>query len=313
MKKRSMSIIVPIFIMLVVSATCVGTYYFFYNRIARSKRVETKENLTITMSSENYPRVMTIPELENLTNSLYTNFTENEINNTVSVEFDKAEILNKLISREIDVAIVPSLSGNELASLQSNGAKLERVTAVKDALVFITNSSNTVNNLSKENIEKIYSGEIKNWNEVKGQDMEIKVYQKPSDSFVQKVLENAFKNTGVKEKSKVNIIKSDEAIANINSEYYSEEGRIGITLFNNYKIMYNDVSEGVINSDKLISIDNIMPGADTISNNTYPYLISYDIVYRSDETQDSNVRKWVDNVMSEYGKNIIKEAGFIAN
>ena len=100
-----------------------------------------------------------------------------------------------------------------------------------------------------------------------------------------------------------NIIKENSAIANMNSEYYGENGRIGYTLYNYYNFMYNDISNGVVNSDNLLSINNI----------AQPYTITYYIVINASQPQDGSVRKWIANVISEDGKNIAKEAGYIAN
>ena len=178
----------------------------------------------------------------------------------------------------------------------------------------MTNSSNSIENLTSSDLVKIYSGEIENWSNVGGQDLEIKAYQKPAGSYVQSLMEDkVMKNTDMKDPVKENLIGDNIAIGNLTSEYYDEEGRIGYTLYNYYKIMYNNQNEGVYNPDKLLSVDSVSPTTENMLNNSYPYTITYYIIINSSNPQGNNVRRWVGTMLSEEGKNIIKEAGYIAN
>lgn len=63
------------------------------------------------------------------------------------------------------------------------------VVTSSDAFVFVVHQDNPVDNLTIEQVKGIYSGEITNWSEVGGEDMEIVPYQCTSDSENQAMME----------------------------------------------------------------------------------------------------------------------------
>lgn len=309
--KKSMPVMIPIIIIVLISALCGGCYYAFYRGISKNNSNAENQSANITFKNEDYPRVMATYSMENLVDTIREKLTGNAQDEPCGLEDD---IIDKLINNEIDIAIVPELTNEQREKLVSSGASFESFTLSKDALVFMTNSSNSTNNLTSSDLVKIYSGEIENWSNLGGQDLEIKVYQKPNGSYIQNLMKNkVMKNTDMQEPVKENLIGDNIAIGNLTSEYYDEDGRIGYTLYNYYELMYNNQNEGVYNPDKLLSVDSVSPTKENILNNSYPYTITYYIIINSSNPQGSNVRKWVETMLSEEGKNIIKEAGYIAN
>ena len=309
--KRSMQVMIPIIIIVLVSALCGGCYFAFYTGISKNNPNAENQSASIIFKNEEYPRVMASFAMENLVDKVRERLTGNAQDEKCASE---DEIIDKLINNEIDIAIVPELTNEQREKLVSSGKSFESFTLTKDALVFMTNSSNSIENLTSSDLVKIYSGEIENWSNVGGQDLEIKAYQKPAGSYVQSLMEDkVMKNTDMKDPVKENLIGDNIAIGNLTSEYYNEEGRIGYTLYNYYRIMYNNQNEGVYNPDKLLSVDSVSPTTENMLNNSYPYTITYYIIINSSNPQGNNVRRWIGTMLSEEGKNIIKEAGYIAN
>ena len=72
----------------------------------------------------------------------------------------------KLINGEVDLIVVTEPSEEELKLAKEKGIELEVIPVVKEGFVFYVNRDNKVDNLSVEQIQKIYTGEIKNWKEV---------------------------------------------------------------------------------------------------------------------------------------------------
>ncbi len=313
--KKSLGIIIPILIVMIVSAFCISSYYFSYKEIKKSKEqvnMSEKTSNQYAFTVDTYPKIMSISPLQILIEKYYRSYTGNELESSYNETSD--EILKKLISNEIEIAILPTLTKEQIELARKSNIQLETFEIIKDALVFMTNSSNIVNDIKEEDLVKIYNGNIKNWKDIKGEDIEIKAYQKPEKSFIQNyMISNIMKDKKIINKLTENIIKENSAIANMNLEYYGENGRIGYTLYNYYNFMYNDISNGVVNSDKLLSINNIAPTYENIASGDYPYTITYYIVINASQPQDGSVRKWIANVISEDGKNIAKEAGYIAN
>ena len=58
-----------------------------------------------------------------------------------------------------------------------------------DALVFVVNQDNPVDSLTVEEIQKIYTGEITNWSQVGGEDLEIAAFQRNQGAGSQTMFE----------------------------------------------------------------------------------------------------------------------------
>lgn len=59
----------------------------------------------------------------------------------------------------------------------------------RDGFVFVENKENKVDNLTIEQIQNIYTGKIRNWSEVGGEDAEIIAYQREKNSGSQNLME----------------------------------------------------------------------------------------------------------------------------
>lgn len=58
-----------------------------------------------------------------------------------------------------------------------------------DALVFVVNEDNPVDSLTTEQVRKIYTGQITNWKEVGGEDLDIIPFQRNSEAGSQTLME----------------------------------------------------------------------------------------------------------------------------
>jgi len=88
-----------------------------------------------------------------------------------------------LISGTTDIAMASrKVKMDEKLKLQDAGKAYKEVVFAKDALSVIVNPTNKVNQLTREQLEGIFTGKIKNWKEVGGDDMSIVVYSRESSS-----------------------------------------------------------------------------------------------------------------------------------
>jgi phosphate transport system substrate-binding protein len=74
------------------------------------------------------------------------------------------------------------LNMDEKLKLQEAGKTYKETIIAYDAISFIVNPSNGVSQLTREQLEGIYTGKIKNWKDVGGSDMAIVVYSRESSS-----------------------------------------------------------------------------------------------------------------------------------
>jgi len=88
-----------------------------------------------------------------------------------------------LINKRCDIANASrTIKPSEVNEANNKGLDPKRVVVAIDALSIIVNSHNSVEQLTVDQIGKIYKGEIKNWNEVGGEDMKINLYGRQSNS-----------------------------------------------------------------------------------------------------------------------------------
>jgi phosphate transport system substrate-binding protein len=71
---------------------------------------------------------------------------------------------------------------SEKLKLQDAGKAYKEVTIAYDALSVIVNPANKVSQLTREQIEGIFTGKITNWKEVGGDDEKIIAYSRESSS-----------------------------------------------------------------------------------------------------------------------------------
>ena len=95
-----------------------------------------------------------------------------------------------LIDGENDIIITArGISRDEQKYAEEKGVALLSRPVAKDAFVFLVNPKNPVRNLSIEQIQKIYTGEIRNWREVGGNDATINPYVRNPNSGSQEKME----------------------------------------------------------------------------------------------------------------------------
>ena len=155
-----------------------------------------------------------------------------------------------------------------------------------EAFVFFVNENNPVDNLTKEQIKDIYSGEITNWADVGGADRIINPLDRPEGSGSQTVM---LKFMGGRE-----IEKNALGIFG---------GAIGFS--------FRFYVDGIVANDgiKLLSVNGIAPTEENIRNGSYPLIYQFYAVYRKDNDNE-NVKRLVDFILSEDGQKIIDENGY---
>lgn len=88
-----------------------------------------------------------------------------------------------LIDDQVELVIAArSISRDEKVYAEEKGVTLIEKPIAKDALTFMVNPSNPVNNLSISQLQGIYTGEITNWKEVGGNDEDIRPYVRNRNS-----------------------------------------------------------------------------------------------------------------------------------
>ena len=128
--------------------------------------------------------------------------------------------ISSLINGQVDIANASrTMKDSEIEQAEQNDVDPVRIVIAMDGLTVVTNENNPVNDLTVEEIGKIYKGEITNWKEVGGSDKEISLYGRQSNSgtyvyFRDNVLKGDYSNEMKRMNGNSQIvesIKNDEA------------------------------------------------------------------------------------------------------
>jgi phosphate transport system substrate-binding protein len=211
----------------------------------------------------------------------------------------------KLINKETDLILsARRMSSDEKAQADAAGISLIETPIALDAFIFIIHPENPVESLTKKQVQGIYTGEIKYWNEVGGNDADISPYVRNANSGSQEWMEMiVMKDLNIEEwpKDDFELIFSmagalDVVSREINSICYT---------FHYYK-------EKIANDDypKSLAIEGITPDWQTIKDNSYPYVAEVYAIIRSDLNESSMAYKLYEWLQTEAGKQVISESGF---
>jgi phosphate transport system substrate-binding protein len=211
-----------------------------------------------------------------------------------------------LIDKKTDLIFVTSPSAEELKLAQDKGVAMEVVPIVSEAFVFLVNANNPVDNLTMVQIQKIYTGEIKNWKEVGGDDIPIIAYQRPVNSgsqtgFLALVMKGLIPTNPPLDQIPVEMGELIDVVASFDHQ----AAGIGYSYY--YFVMDMWGSQNI----KLLKVDGVYPDKTTISQKSYPINTAYYAVFRKDEKKDSDVRKIVTWLLSDEGQQLAQDAGYV--
>lgn len=209
-----------------------------------------------------------------------------------------------LIDDKVELIITArSISRDEKAYAEQQGVTLVEKPIAKDALAFMVNLKNPVNNLSIEQIQAIYTGNIVNWSEVGGLDCLMKPYVRNRNSGSQEKFElMVMAGLTIKDFPEMQIGRT------MMTPYYQIEqdtAGIAFTPFYYYKVM---VGSG---STRAIGVNGVEMTKENIINGTYPYTSNVYTAVRSDIDKSSLACRIFDFLTSEEGQAIVDESGYV--
>lgn len=199
------------------------------------------------------------------------------------------------------IAKIGALS-REVKSDEKADAGKEYVFA-KDGVAVVVHKGVKVDNLTMEQIKKIYTGEITNWKELGGEDAPIAVVTREEGSGTRgaftEITGVMAKNAGGNEIDKTTtkaIVQpsTGAALETVKSTPYSV-GYVSLEALND--------------SVKAVSIEGIKISKETVLDGTYK--ISRPFIYIVGKKVDTATQEFIDFVMSNAGQKLIEKNGFI--
>lgn len=163
-----------------------------------------------------------------------------------------------------------------------------------DGVAVVVHTENVVKALSKEQLIKIFAGEIANWKEVGGVDAPITLYVREDGSGTRETFEERALNKATPT-SKSNVASSNGAMKTMVSQDKNSIGYVSIGHLDN--------------SLQGIAIDGMEPSQENAQNGQYTVTR---LLYMNTKGEPAGLlRLFIDYIYSEDGKKFISDAGYI--
>jgi len=213
------------------------------------------------------------------------------------------EAYQNLIAGNVDLIFVAAPSASQEWQAEKEGLTFDMTPIGREAFVFFVHHKNSVDNVTLEQVKKIYAGEITNWRDVGGDDEAIRAFQRPADSGSQTALEKLMGNMPIMKAPSENIASGMSGIIHEVSQYRNYKNAMGYT-FRYYS------TEMVQNKKiKLLSIDGVAPTKENIRNGTYPLVSEFYAVTVGAENE--NVQKLMDWILTDEGQALVEKVGYV--
>ena len=197
--------------------------------------------------------------------------------------------------------------GDETRAQVGADKNFETVPIGLDALIFIVNRDNPVENLTTEQVQKIFTGEYTNWSQVGGANEPIRAYQRGATSGSE-VLKEKLVMQGLPAGNTASIQSISEmgGLIDVVANYAGGPNGIGYSVF--YYVTEMRENDYI----KILSIDGVMPSYETIQSGQYPFVSEFYSVIRCDEPEDSPARILHNWMQTPEAQNLLKSENYVA-
>lgn len=189
---------------------------------------------------------------------------------------------------------------DEKIKLQEAGVTYKEIVVAFDALAVVVNPNNKVSQLTREQLEGIFTGKIKNWKEVGGEDAKIVVYSRESSSGTYEF----FKEHVMNKKNFANNVLSMPATGAVIQSVSQTKGAIGYV-----GLAYLDKNVKAIKVSYDKGKTYVEPSMQTSKDKTYPVVRPLQYYYST--KVESKVKAYLDFVLSAEGQKIVEQVGYV--
>lgn len=193
-----------------------------------------------------------------------------------------------IVDGTTDILFCAGPSEEQKQYAKEKGVELVYVPIGLEGFVFFVNEKNPVDNLTIEQIRKIYACEYTNWAEVGGANRIINPVTRLEGSGSQTTFEAFMGDYEIGRKSPLAITG----------------GSIGFS--------FRYYMDGIVENDsvKMLRLNGVEPSAENIQNGSYPIVAQFYAIYRADNDNE-NIPVLIDWLLSEEGQTLIEETGYV--
>ena len=185
---------------------------------------------------------------------------------------------------------------DERTFCRTKGVYLKEHPICHDMLCVIVNKNSPVSSLTKAQVAKIFTGQIKDWSEIGGAPGPISIYTRNTSSGTYKDWQKLamggrdYPSTSLK-------MAGNEQIAAETAKNPSGIGYVGLAYIQ---------AEGI----KVVAIDGILPTKKTVQDKSYPY--ARPTFYYTNGEASGEAAKFLEFTLSDAGQKIAEKIGFVS-
>lgn len=217
-------------------------------------------------------------------------------NVTLSVQGGGSGVgIASLIDGTSDIADASrAMKDDEIKTAVAKGINPVAHVVAMDGIAVILHSTNKIDNLTIDQIRKIYTGKISNWKEVGGEDRKIVVLSRDSASGTFEAFASLALN-GEKVRKDALMNASNKAIATTVGNTPAAIGYVGL---------------GYLSSKiKAVTVENITCTKKNILTKTYP--LSRPLFMYTNGKPKGELKNFIDFILSKEGQELVETAGYV--
>jgi phosphate transport system substrate-binding protein len=170
------------------------------------------------------------------------------------------------------------------------------VEIARDGLAVVVHKSNSIDNLTKQQIQMLFSGSIRNWKELGGQDMPVRLIMREEGSGTREAFVNL-----VMKKSLV----SRKALVQESNGAVKE-----LVRYDPAAVGY--MSLGLVGTElKSLAVEGVKPSAEQVGSGRYQLSRPFLFVFKIDAQLRPEAREFIDYVLSHRGQKILESEGLV--
>lgn len=217
-----------------------------------------------------------------------------EENNEIKIEINQIGSSAGITNATSGVSEI-GMSSRDLKEEEIANGLTEEIIAY-DGIVVVTHPSNKVNDLTKDQVKQIFTGQVTNWKELGGDDLEIVVVSREDGSGSR----DAFQE--------IVDYSSGELIRN--AIVASGNGNIKTTVATNQHAVGFISFEYIDESVSPVKINGVDATAENVLNQTYGLSRPFLFVYKEENLSEQG-KQFIDYILSSEGQQVVSEAGVI--
>jgi phosphate transport system substrate-binding protein len=195
---------------------------------------------------------------------------------------------------QIGMASRPA-KNEEIAAATAKGVTLKETTVAYDGIAVIVNSANPIKNLTKKQVEQIFTGEVGDWSAVGGSGGAISIYTRNTSSGTY----SEFKELAMKKRDyspSAQKMAGNEQIAAEVGKNPNGVGYVGLAYIK---------AKGI----KVVSIDGEMPSAEGVQQKKYSY--ARPTFFYTNGEPAGLAKQFVEFTLGPEGQKIVANVGFV--